>query len=99
AIARLVHQYQAEGIVVGMPYSLSGSVGPAAKSVQDFIDGLSQRLPVKVVTWDERLSTVAADRSMREAGVKKKRRDHLRDAVAAALVLQGYLNSLRIGSP
>lgn len=93
AVTRLVTQYQAGEIVVGMPYSLNGAAGPAAKNVQKFVDELSHRLSVKVVTWDERLSTVAADRSMLEAGVRRKKRDNLRDAIAAALILQGYLNS------
>ncbi|MEW6142762.1 MAG: Holliday junction resolvase RuvX [Chloroflexota bacterium] len=98
AIAGLVSQHQAGEIVVGMPYSLSGRAGPAAENVRKFVNELSRRLQVRVVTWDERLSTVAADRSMREAGVKRKKRSNLRDAIAAALILQGYLNSRHIRS-
>lgn len=93
AIAKLVDQHQVDGVVVGMPYSLSGVAGPAAEKVREFVGELSRRLPVKVVTWDERLSTIAADRSMRETGVKRQKRENLRDAVAAALILQSYLDS------
>jgi putative Holliday junction resolvase len=92
AVVNLVEQYQVGTVVVGMPYSLAGQVGPAALSVQDFIDALVPMVKVPVVTWDERLSTVAAQRSMSASGVKKKRQKDLRDAVAAALILQGYLD-------
>ncbi len=96
AIARLTSQHQVDQVVVGMPYSLSGAAGPAAEKVQEFVAELSRRLSVKVVTWDERLSTMAADRSMRETGVSRRKRDSLRDAIAAALILQGYLDSRRV---
>jgi putative Holliday junction resolvase len=95
AVAGLVEKYQVERVVVGMPYSLTGQAGPAAVSVQKFIEELHAVIKVPVVTWDERLSTVAAQRSMSASRVKKKRQRDLRDAVAAALILQGYLDYQR----
>jgi putative Holliday junction resolvase len=98
AIARLAGQYQAEEMVIGMPYSLSGAIGPAAEKVKAFAEELARRVTIKIITWDERMTTIAADRAMRETGVKKQRQNSLRDAIAAALILQSYLDSRRAGS-
>ena len=95
AILDLVHQHGVERIVVGLPYSMNGSVGRQAKQVQDFVDRLSQRMPVPVATWDERLSTVAAGKMLRDAGTKKNRKKEKLDATAAAIILQTYLDSLQ----
>jgi putative holliday junction resolvase len=95
AVAGLVEKFQVEQVVVGMPYSLTGQAGPAAMSVQRFVEELRTVIKVPVLTWDERLSTVAAQRSMSASGVKKKRQRDLRDSVAAALILQGYLDFQR----
>jgi putative Holliday junction resolvase len=94
-VVSIVEKYQVGTIVVGMPYSLAGQVGHAAQLVQEFINALLPMIKIPVVTWDERLSTVAAQRSMSDCGVKRKRQRDLRDAVAAALILQGYLDHLR----
>jgi putative Holliday junction resolvase len=94
-VAKIVEQYKVDRVLVGMPYTLAGQIGPAAESVQEFIDALVKRICVPVVAWDERLSTVAAQRSLSESGVKRKRQEDLRDAVAAALILQGYLDNQR----
>jgi putative Holliday junction resolvase len=96
AIIRLVSQYDVKRIVVGMPYSLDGSVGRQADKVKDFVDKLSQRINTGIDLWDERLSTVAAERLLSEAGNKKARRSR-RDDAAAAYILQGYLDSLKVG--
>jgi putative Holliday junction resolvase len=96
AIIRLVSQYDVERIVVGMPYSLDGSMGRQADKVKDFVDKLSQRINTGIDLWDERLSTVAAERLLSEAGNKKARRSR-RDDAAAAYILQGYLDSLKVG--
>jgi putative Holliday junction resolvase len=96
AIIRLVSQYDVKRIVVGMPYSLDGSMGRQADKVKDFVDKLSQRINTGIDLWDERLSTVAAERLLSEAGNKKARRSR-RDDAAAAYILQGYLDSLKVG--
>jgi putative Holliday junction resolvase len=96
-IRRLVDEYQVECVVVGLPYSLNGGVGAQAEKVFAFVQKLHKSLPIDIKMRDERLSTAAADRLLLQAGVKKGRRRSLRDAAAAAFILQGYLDSLRSG--
>ena len=83
---------EVERIVVGMPRSLDGSLGKQAKAVQSFVDLLKEHTKLPVVTWDERLSTVAAERTMLEIGMKRDKRKKRRDSLAAAFILQGYLD-------
>jgi len=67
--------------------------------VQSFVDLLTSRMDIPLATWDERLSSVAADRMMAEAGVKRDKRKSRRDSLAAAFILQGYLDRKRNDSP
>jgi putative holliday junction resolvase len=92
-IADLVDEAGAEVVVVGLPLSLDGSVGPAARGVLDEADELRARLDVSVVTWDERLSTVEAERRLRAAGVKGPKGRGVVDQVAATVILQSWLDS------
>ncbi len=97
-IIKLVDQNNVERIVVGLPYSLDGSIGGQANKVMDFAERLSKHTRASMEMWDERLSTVAVERLLREAGKKKaknKKRER-RDAAAAAFILQGYLDSLKV---
>ncbi len=100
-ILKLIEQYSAEYVVVGLPYSLSGHAGQQADRVTAFVEKLLSRAKaaninhVNIQFWDERLSTVAAERSMDEAGTKRKNRGKHRDAIAAAFILQGFLDSVR----
>jgi len=100
-IIKLVEQYEIERIVVGLPYSLSGKLSQQAEKVTAFAERLSLRLKqsnlgqVDMQLWDERLSTVAADRLIAEAGTKRNKRKQHRDAIAAAFILQGFLDSLK----
>ncbi len=96
-ICKLVGEYQVGCLVVGFPYSLDGSVGVQAEKVCAFVQKLSERLQIDVKLRDERLSTAAADRLLLQAGVKKGHRRLVRDAAAAAFILQGYLDSLQSG--
>lgn len=88
-------------IVVGMPISMNGRNGPQAKEVRKFIDNLASRTEAKIVSWDERLSTVEGDRRLREARGNRKRKltqrreEPFRDAVAATVILQAYLDAQR----
>ena len=95
-ILELASRYEVQRIVVGLPYSLDGDIGDQARKVMFFIDEISKRTDTEIKTWDERLSTVAAERLLLEAGVKKNIRKQQRDAAAAAFILQGYLDSLEI---
>ena len=93
AVLVLAHQQGAEAIVVGVPYSLDGSAGPQAQKVLAFSQALRGRSPLPVALWDERLSTVEAERRLREVGVQPSREKGRRDAAAAAVVLQSYLDA------
>jgi len=98
-IIKLVEQYKVECIVVGLPYSLDGHLTQQAMKVKDFTEKLqnviASRSPkIDIQMWDERLSSVAAERLMIEAGTKKNKRKQHQDALAAAIILQGFLDSL-----
>ena len=92
-IAAIVDEAGAGVVVVGLPLSLDGSVGPAARDVLDEADELRARLPVAVMTWDERLSTVEAQRRLRSAGVKGRKGRRVVDQVAATVILQSWLDA------
>ncbi len=92
-IAELVDEAGAEVVVVGLPLSLDGTMGPAARAILDEVDELRAALAVQVVTWDERLSTVEAERSLRVMGVKKGNRRRVVDQVAATVILQSWLDA------
>lgn len=95
AVIDIVDQHQVGKIVVGLPLSLNGSLGKQAEKVQVFIQSLCSRTGVPVEFRDERLTTVSAMRLMK-AATKKTRRKATDDAVAAALILQGYLDETRV---
>ena len=92
AILALVEEKQVERIVVGLPKRLDGSLGEQARKVQELASSLSEVSPVPVEYWDERLSTVAAQELLRQAGAKKASRGRV-DAAAASVILQGYLDA------
>ena len=104
-ILNFVQQYEIERIIVGLPYSLDGSLGQQANKVVDFTEKLQNVIAsgvkqahftrVDVQMWDERLSTKAAEKLMVEAGTKKDKKKQHRDAIAAAFILQGFLDSRR----
>jgi len=96
AIVKLVDRYEVRRIVVGMPYSMNGSVGKQAASVIDFVGKLSRSTGAEIELRDERLSTVAAERLLAQAGTRGAAGKSRRDAAAAAFVLQGYLDSLKV---
>ena len=91
-IIDLARENEVERIVVGMPRSMDGSLGKQAQAVQSFIDLLKEGTRIPIVSWDERLSTVAAERAMLEVGMKRDKRKKRRDSLAAAFILQGYLD-------
>lgn len=91
AIARVVADEEATGVVVGLPLSLNGTAGPAARDVAAEVDELRSCLPVPVETWDERFTTVSAHRALRTK--RAARRRSIVDQVAAAVILQSWLDS------
>ena len=92
-IAALVDNLGVDRVVVGLPLSLSGRAGPAVVAQQRLVTELHERLPVPVEEFDERLTSVVAARALRAGGARGSRRRRLLDAVAAQVMLQGYLES------
>jgi putative holliday junction resolvase len=93
AIQTLVKEYQAEEIVIGLPVNMDGTKGEAAMMAEAFIEDLSRVVPIKITPWDERLSTVAAEKILLEGDLSRQKRRKVIDRLAAAYILQGYLDS------
>jgi putative Holliday junction resolvase len=91
-LAEIVTQRNVGEIVVGMPRNMDGSFGPAAEKVRDFIASLQQAVTVPIKTWDERLTSVQANRFLIEGGVRRAQRKEKVDQTAAAILLQSYLD-------
>ena len=96
-IEALIEEYQVEEIVLGLPKNMNDTLGPRAELTLDFKDRLERRVGLPVHTWDERLTTVAAQRAMIEAGIRRENRKEHVDKIAAALILQGFLDNRRMG--
>lgn len=85
----------AAGVILGLPRNMDGSEGPRCQSTRAFARNLAARTDLPIGFWDERLSTVAAERALIEADLTRKRRAEVIDAVAAAYILQGALDRIR----
>jgi putative Holliday junction resolvase len=92
-VKRLVSDYDVAEIVVGLPKKMDGEIGVQAEKVLSFIESLRAEVGVPVIPWDERLTTVAATRTLIEADMSRRKRKQVVDKVAATLILQGYLDS------
>lgn len=92
-IGRLIDQEDISLLIIGLPIPLSGEEGAKAAWVRDYGAELAQQLEIEVEFWDESLSTVAAENSLRERGIHGKKRRSQVDAVAAAFILQSYLDT------
>jgi putative Holliday junction resolvase len=90
-ILSIIEDKQVARIVVGMPMNMNGSIGAKGEEVGKFVRELTQRTGISVETWDERLTTVQSLRSMKEMGVKQKKKGTA-DRISATLILQGYLD-------
>jgi putative Holliday junction resolvase len=88
--------YELEEIVIGMPLMMNGKKGMLADEVIHFVALLKELIPIPIVTWDERLSTVQAERSLREGNFTRKRRSKMVDGVAATIILQNYLDHKKL---
>lgn len=95
AIAALVAEHEAVGVVVGLPRTLAGREGPAAEAARAFVAALEPALDVPIELVDERLTTVVATRQLRESGRKGRRQRAVVDQVAAVGILQGWLDTRR----
>ncbi len=99
ALRRLAEAHEVTRAVVGLPLNMDGSEGPSAARSRSFGSALARVLGVPVHYWDERLSTVAAHRALRESDLSAERRRAVVDQVAAALILQGWLDAQRPTEP
>jgi len=91
-IAEIVRERKIDHVVVGLPRNMDGTFGAAASEAQKFVQELRALIPCEITTWDERLTTVAAHRALREAGKKTRATRGYVDQVAAQMILQGYLD-------
>jgi len=88
-----INTLEIETIIIGLPYKLNGTVGTQGDEVRNFIKLLKKLTSIPIIEWDERLTSVQADRSMREGKMKRKKRDSKVDEIAALIILQSYLDT------
>ncbi|MCI8453009.1 MAG: Holliday junction resolvase RuvX [Lachnospiraceae bacterium] len=96
-IEELAREYGAERIVLGLPKNMNNTEGERVEKTREFAAMLGRRTNLSIVFWDERLTTVAAEQALDTAGVRREKQKAVIDKVAACLILQGYLDSLRQG--
>lgn len=94
-VAELVAKHAVCAFVIGLPYNLDGSLGPRVQATKAFARNLERVVPLPIALFDERLSTVAAERMLIDADVSRKKRKDVIDQVAAAIILQGALDCMR----
>ena len=91
-IEELIVEYEVTEIVLGYPKNMNDTLGERVQLTEEFKEKLERRTGLPVALWDERLTTVAADRAMMEAGIRREHRKDYVDQIAATLILQGYLD-------
>ena len=92
-IEEIISEYGAEKIVLGLPKNMNDTCGDRVDRTLEFKAMLERRTGLEVITWDERLTTVSADKAMMEAGIRRERRKDYVDMIAAQFILQGYLDN------
>jgi putative holliday junction resolvase len=92
-IGQLIKEYGITDVVIGLPKNMNGSIGPRGEASQRYAEQLEKRFFVTTILWDERLTTMAAERVLLEADVSRKKRKKVIDKMAAMMILQGYLDS------
>ncbi|EAD5530560.1 Holliday junction resolvase RuvX [Listeria sp. FSL L7-0233] len=92
-VKELVLEYEVEKVVVGLPKNMNNTIGPRAESSKIYAEVLEGRIGLPVVLWDERLTTSAAERTLIEADVSRKKRKEVIDKLAAVMILQSYLDT------
>lgn len=92
-IEELIREYQVTTLVLGLPKNMNNTEGTRVEKTMEFKAMLERRTGLEVIMWDERLTTVAADKTMMEAGIRREDRKNYVDKIAAAFILQGYLDS------
>jgi putative Holliday junction resolvase len=92
-LKELITEYEVNDIVVGFPKNMNGTIGPRGKACQEFAEMLKEIVNKNVILWDERLSTMAAEKVLISGDVSRKKRKKVIDKMAAGLILQGFLDS------
>jgi putative Holliday junction resolvase len=92
-IGQLIKEYQVSQVVIGLPKNMNGTIGPRGEASQKYASEIERQYEVPTVLWDERLTTMAAERVLLEADVSRKKRKKVIDKMAAVMILQGYLDS------
>lgn len=95
-IEELVKEKNVDKIVLGLPKNMNNTSGERVEKTTEFKNMLERRTGLEVIMWDERLTTVAADRTMMEAGIRREDRKKYVDQIAATFILQGYLDSIKM---
>lgn len=94
-LQELISEYEVHELVVGMPKNMNGTKGERAEKTEEFVEKMKEVIDLPVTYWDERLSTVMAERQLIAADVSRKKRKSVIDKMAAVVILQGYLNRLQ----
>lgn len=92
-LGEIIKEREVSKIVVGLPKNMNATIGPQGEKVLEFVEGLKRRFNMEMILWDERLSTVAAERMLIGADVNRSKRKQVIDMVAATYILQSYLDS------
>jgi len=92
-IGEIIKEYDVKEIIVGLPKNMNNTIGPRGEASQYYAENLESLFKIPIKLWDERLSTMAAERILLEADVSRKKRKKVIDKMAAAMILQGYLDS------
>jgi len=96
-ILEIINFYKAKKVIVGFPKNMNGTIGPRGEKTNEFIEFLNSRIEgIQIIKWDERLSTVAANKTMNVLGVKKSKKRQVVDQIAAVYILQGYLDAMTL---
>lgn len=92
-LGKLIKEHNVDKVVVGLPKNMNGTIGPRGEACQQYAKEIESLFGIPTILWDERLTTMAAERVLLEADVSRKKRKKVIDKMAAVMILQGYLNS------
>ena len=95
-LSELISEYEVHELVVGMPKNMNGTKGERAEKTEEFVEKMKEVIDLPITFWDERLSTVMAERQLIAADVSRKKRKDVIDKMAAVVILQGYLDRLQL---
>jgi len=91
-IKEIIEGYEVKEVIIGLPKNMDGSIGPQGEKVIAFVERLKANISLPILLWDERLSTVSAEKTLLKADLSRRKRKALRDRLSAQFILQGYLD-------